>query len=243
MDNINYIALSQQSALQRQMEVIANNIANMSTPGYKAENMLFREYMAPTEGGQKISYVQDLGVATDLSQGPIAHTGYDYDFAIEGEGYFVIGAAAGNRYTRNGHFRLDANGQIVNANNDPLLSDSGTPMVVPSAASKVTLNRDGSLYADDTLIGKVKLIKFEKPQMLEREEGGLYREKDPSLTRATPVQNAQILQASIEQSNVSGVVEMSRMMQVSRSYESTQNIVNREDDRVRQAIRRITQAQ
>ena len=116
-------------------------------------------------------------------------------------------------------------------------------MVIPSAVSKVTLNRDGSLYADNNFVGKIRLVTFDNPQMLEREDSGLYKEIDSFVSNAKPVEDAEILQGMVEQSNVQAVVEMTRMMQVARSYESTQKIVDKEDDRIRQTIRRISQVQ
>jgi flagellar basal-body rod protein FlgF len=223
------------------MDVIANNIANMSTPGFKGENVVFKEYITPGDEDGKTSFVQDAGVSTDYTQGELVHTGSDLDFGINGDGYFVIGAAQGNRYTRGGHFKLDGNGQITTIAGDPLLSEGGTPMVVPLAATKISLNKDGSLYADGDLLGKVKLVKFSSPQMIDREEGGLYREAVPGNT--APVDKVNISQGMLEQSNVQSVVEMTKMMQVARNYESTQNLMDKEDDRVRQAIRRINTAQ
>lgn len=235
MENIQYIAVSQQTALSRQMEIIANNIANISTPGFKAENLTFKEYMIRDSRGDKTSFVQDAGVAKDMRQGPLQHTGADFDFAINGDGFFTIGAAEGNRYTRSGHFKLDDNGQIVNFNGDPLLSENGNPLVVPLAASKITMTKDGKIYADNVSIGKVGLVKFENPQSLSPEMAGLYTtSEDPQ-----PVTNPELYQGMIEESNVQGVVEMTKMMQISRSYESTQRIIEREDDRVRQAIKRL----
>ncbi|TAH37571.1 MAG: flagellar basal-body rod protein FlgF [Alphaproteobacteria bacterium] len=238
-----YVAISQQTALTRQMEIIANNIANISTAGFKSSNLAFKEYLAKNEDGEDTSYVQELGVVTDFSQGSITHTGADFDFAINGEGFFTVGTAAGNRFTRDGHFRLDGNGQIVNENGDPLLSDGGAPIVVPSAAEQITVAQDGTIYADKDVIGKIGLVGFKNAGLLEREGAGLYKLPQGSIDAPAPIEHPVMVQGSIEASNVQSVQEMTKMMQVSRSYESAQKMIEREDDRVRQAIRRLAQMQ
>ncbi len=243
MESSAYIAISQQSALRQQMDIIANNIANISTPGFKSGHLSFKEYVNRNVNNIETSFVQELGMVSDLSQGPLNHTGAELDFAINGEGFFSVGALNGTKYTRNGHFKMDGNGQVVNENGDPLLSDSGGPIVLPSAANEIRVTKDGTIYADKSVVGKIGLVKFERPELLERESGGLYKLPANSADAATPVESPEIVQASLETSNVQGVVEITKMMQVSRSYETAQKLVEREDDRVRQAIRRLGQMQ
>lgn len=227
----------------RQMEIIANNIANVSTPGFKSNSLAFKEYLAKNNNGQETSYVQELGVITDFSQGPITHTGADFDLAINGDGFFTVGTAVGNRYTRDGHFRLDGNGQIVTEAGDPLLSDGGAPIVVPSAAENIIITKDGTVYADKDAIGKVGLVGFKNPELLERESAGLYRIPEGSTDAPVAIEQPAMVQGSLESSNVQSVTEMTKMMNVSRSYESAQKMIEREDERVRQAIRRLAQMQ
>lgn len=244
VENIAVIALSNQMVLRRQMDIIANNIANVSTPGFKGQNMAFKEFLDEEEAGaEATSYVQEMGIGTDFAQGPMTNTGGDYDLAINGDGFFSIGTAVGTRYTRNGNFRLDGNGQIVNGNGDPLLSDNGRPIVVPSAAEKVVITQDGTLYADGAVIGRVGLVRFNNPAQLSREDGGFYA--IPANIRMQPVAvaNPRIYQGMLEASNVEGVMEITKMMQVARAYESAQKVIDKEDDRVRNAIRRLTQTQ
>ncbi len=243
MQSINYIALSQQTALRRQMDVIANNIANASTPGYKAQHTLFSEYLAKTQNGTPISYVQEKGIGTDFAQGPMQQTGADFDFAINGEGFFTVGSAIGNRYTRAGHFVLDENGQIITSRGDPLLSDGGAPIVVPSAAKDISVTKTGTILADGAPIGKIGLVKFDQPNMLVPDETGMLALPEGLALTPQTVDQPDISQGFLEQSNVQSVVEMTSMMQVARSYESTQKIIEREDDRVRQLIRRLGQNQ
>ncbi len=245
MESVSLIAISQQNALRRQMDIIAHNIANMSTPGFKAENLSFKEFLAksPNGNGDTTSFVQEMGINADFSQGAMTHTGSEFDFGINGEGMFTIGAAAGNRYTRNGHFRLDGNGQIVNENGDPLLSQAGSPMVIPSSASKVTVLKNGNIYADKTLVGKIGLVQFKDPWALERETAGIFKIPANSTDSPEPVTKPNVYQGMLESSNVQSIIEMTKMMQVARAYESAQKTVDKEDDRLRQTIRRLAQMQ
>ncbi|MBL9034438.1 MAG: flagellar hook-basal body complex protein, partial [Rhodospirillaceae bacterium] len=108
-----YIALSRQMVLRNQMDVVANNIANASTPGFKAEMMLLTEVELPAERGTELSYVQDFATARDFSAGPLRATGNDLDLAIQGDGFFSVQTPDGVRYTRVGRFQLDANGTLI----------------------------------------------------------------------------------------------------------------------------------
>src|SRR6185437_11408288 len=120
MENATYVALSSQMALQRQMDVVANNLANASTPAFKGEEMLFSQYLVQPRGGSPLAFVEDSGTVRDLRQGPIAKTGNPLDLAIAGQGYFAVQTPLGARYTRNGHFQLDSQGQIVTSQGYPV---------------------------------------------------------------------------------------------------------------------------
>ncbi|MGD9649449.1 MAG: flagellar basal-body rod protein FlgF [Dongiaceae bacterium] len=242
-DSINYIALSRQMALHRQLDVVANNIANASTPGFKVESIMMKEFPVYLPNGNKISFVQDMGLATDFTQGGMTRTGAPLDIAINGEGYFAVAGPNGNRYTRSGHFKLDANGQIITPNGDALLSSSNTPLLVPTDAQQITITRDGTVSTEQGKVGKVGVVTFDNPQVLERESGALFV-LPPKLADANaPKQskNAEMTQGMLEESNVKSVVEMTKMMELSRAYEASQKLLDREDERVRQTIRRLGQ--
>src|ERR1700761_5427962 len=138
MDNSLLVSLSQQLAAYRAMDVIANNLANASTPGFKREAAKFEEYVAqmrPSEdekGSQSVSFVKDAGVMRDSSQGNIEQTGARYDLAINGKGYFAVQTAAGLRYTRDGHFSLDANGNLVTSQGFQVQGDGGAITIAPT---------------------------------------------------------------------------------------------------------------
>ncbi len=244
MENIAAIALSNQIVLRRQMEIIANNMANISTPGFKGQNLAFKEYIDKGDvGDDRTSYVNAAGVNTDYTQGSMQHTGSDFDLAINGEGYFTIGGPNGTRYTRNGNFRPDSNGQLVSGTGDPVLNTNGTPIIIPSAADKITVSQNGGVYAGTTLLGRVGIVKFANADLLEREDSGLYMLPAGSNETPEPVERPRIYQGMLEGSNVEGILEMTKMMEVSRAYESAQKVVEKEDDRLRNAMRRLSQTQ
>ena len=153
MDNTLLVSLSQQLAAYRSMDVIANNLANLSTPAFKRETATFEEFVQqvqPSEGQsgpQTISFVKDTGVVRDLNEGRLEPTGAPFDLAINGKGYFVAQTANGERYTRNGHFMLDADGQIVTGDGYPVAGDGGAITITPD---------DGDIHiaADGTVSGK-----------------------------------------------------------------------------------------
>lgn len=245
MENIAAIALSNQIVLRRQMEIIANNIANISTPGFKTQNMAFTEYVnrSNNANNSSTSYVNTFGVNPDLTQGAMQHTGGNYDLAIEGDGYFTIGGIDGTRYTRNGTFRLDSNGQLVNSNGDPVLSNNGSPIVIPSAAERVTISQNGTVYADNRSLGRLGIVTFEEPQNLLQSEASQFMVSPEKPMEPIPVEDMKIYQGMIESSNVGGVMEMTKMIQVARAYESAQRVLEKEDDRVRNTLRRLSQTQ
>lgn len=108
------ISLSHQVALKREMDAVANNMANMNTPAYKAERMMFAEYLVRPQKDAPLSFVQDKGMMRDLRDGPLTNTGNPLDLALTGDGYFMVDTENGQRYTRSGRFQLDADGQITN---------------------------------------------------------------------------------------------------------------------------------
>jgi flagellar basal-body rod protein FlgF len=138
METPSYVALSRQTALVRQMDVVANNLANVATPGFKAESEVFTTVPIRSQvrgSPAKLSYVQDFATARDFSTGPMNPTGNDLDVAIQGDGFFVVQTPNGPRYTRFGHFQLNAAGQVVTKQGYPLLAGGAPLSIDPSRAT------------------------------------------------------------------------------------------------------------
>ena len=233
MDNPGYVALSRQLTLGRQMEMIANNLANMNTTAYRGSQMLFQEYLAGTaDRRETVSFVQDLSEVRDLAPGQMSGTGAALDVAIEGPGYFVIETAQGQRYTRDGHFKLDALGQVSTVSGDPVLANGG-PIVIPADAKDIQIARDGTVSTEQGDLGKLDLVTFDNEQLLRRVQGNAY---DAGEAVPTPAAEVQVVQGMLESSNVRGVSEMTRMIETLRAYQSAQKMAEQEHERQRRAI-------
>lgn len=233
MENSLTIALSRQSVLSRQMDVIATNLANLETAGFKAENMIFTELLEQTAEGEVLSLVHDVSFVRDLSEGPMVGTQSPLDLAIHGQGYFVVDTPDGERYTRHGVFQLDDGGQIVTTEGHPVLNNGGAPIVVPLDASRITITRDGTISADAQEIGQIKLVSFESPQALSKIGSGLYEAIGQTPTTDP---DSEVLQGMVENSNVKGVVEMTRMIDTVRSYQAAAKLADTEHQRILDAI-------
>ena len=241
MENSGYIALSRVTSLKRQMSVIANNLANMNTTAFKGENMMFVEHLVKSKGGDsiaptKFTYSRDVAQVTDLSEGPIKSTGNPLDLAIKNEGYFTVETLEGPRYTRNGHFEVSSQGQLVNGQGFPVLADAGVPLTFAPEDTDITIARDGTVSTNNGELGKIKLVKFDKPQNLQKEAGGLLKTEDAAL----PVDAPQMLQGSLESSNVQPIVEMSKMIETHRAFNSVRTFIEREDQRQRKMIEQLS---
>lgn len=235
MDISTYIALSGEAARDQQMAVLANNIANMSTPGFKAERMMFAEYLANAPGGQQVSYVTQAGNNHDMSQGPLNHTGNPLDIALSGEGWLAITTPTGTSYTRSGHFQLDPQGELVTANGYPLQGDGGAPIVVPSGSGDVTINPDGTVATQQGIIGHIPIVTFANPQAMTAEANNLYNSSEvPQPITTTPVE-----QGTIEDSNLQPILAMTQLMNASREMTSEKNFGDAENTRLTTAIQRL----
>jgi flagellar basal-body rod protein FlgF len=222
MDNSTSIALSSQLALQRQMDVIANNIANLSTPAYKGEEMLFTEYLARVPGGAPLSFVQDAGTARNMRQGPLAKTDNPLDIALQGNGYLEVQTPDGTRYTRNGHLALDSQGELVTTEGDQVLNAANQPIIVPPDAGSVTISQDGTVSTNRGVIAQIPVVDFANPEAMAVAAGGLYvTDQTPQ-----PATNTKIVQGMIEQSNIQPVLEMTRLMAAARAVGAARDFVN-----------------
>lgn len=236
MENSAYIALSREVALRRQMDAVANNLANMSTPAFKSQSILFKEYLAPLADGGSVSYVQEDRAIRDTTEGPMTATRNPLDLAIHGEGYFVVSTPVGPRYTRVGNFQIDAKGQLVTSDGRPVLNERSKPIVVPAKAGEIAVARDGTVSAGKGIVGKLQLVGFEDQQAMRETASGLYSTD----AAPKPSPTSEVVQGMIEESNVKGVVELTRMMALVRSYQAVQRMLDNEHDRERQAISTIT---
>lgn len=236
MDNAAYVTLTRMSGLKREMQVIAHNIANAGTTGFRREAVVFSEYVARA-GGQEASISMGLGNTrqTYQQQGALTQTNGSFDLAIEGDGFFQLETPDGPRLTRAGMFTPNAAGELVNMDGHRLLDAGGAPIFVPPDARSIAMARDGSFSADGQPFAQVGLVMPADPVTLTRAAGTLFA----TTGDLDPVENPRILQGFLEGSNVDPMLELSRMIEVQRAYEQGQRLMDREDDRIKNVIQTL----
>ncbi|MCC3305046.1 flagellar basal-body rod protein FlgF [Sneathiella sp. HT1-7] len=227
MENAVFIGLSQQMALKRRLDMTANNLANVNTTAFKSEHPLFEEFLVERANQDDVSYVQDYGSYRDLREGEFTHTGRPLDLAISGEGYFSIETAEGIRYTRNGSFRLDPDGNVVTINNEALLDENNRKITIDLQFQEVSIAPDGTVTTAPGQTAKIGLVNFENPQILKQVGNGLYDAED---FRPEAAVDVNIMQRTLEKSNVQPILEMTAMIDIMRAYQSAQQLLDSEHD-------------
>lgn len=236
MENAIYTSLTRQSGLLQEMQVIANNIANASTTGFRAEGLLFAEHISalgPDDASlsMAVSAVQQtLG-----AQGALSRTGGPFDLAIEGVGFFLVEAPQGQRLTRAGAFTPNENGDLVTMDGHRVLDAGGAPVFVPQGVGLVGISSDGTISAEGRPIGQIGLVMPVAPDQLRREAGVLF----DAPAGFVPAADGRILQHHLEASNVNPILQISRMIEVQRAYELGQSFIDKEDARIRGVIEAI----
>ncbi len=236
MDNSLYIAVSYQSALQNQMDLIANNLANVTTPGFKNQQVLFSEYLEQAIAQDDVSFVQDIGVARDYREGAFAKTSDPLDVAISGQGWMVVDTPNGFRYTRNGHMTMNAQNMLVTSQGNPILDENDRPIALPPGASQIVIAADGTVSADRQQVGRLKLVAFDNEQLLKPEGDSLYTTTAPTL----PASKARVVQGMIEELNTQPIVEITSMISALRQFQAAQQIIDQEHQSQLQAINTLT---
>jgi flagellar basal-body rod protein FlgF len=233
MDNAIYATLTRQSGLLREMQAVANNIANISTNGFRKEGVIFSEHVAALGGDEpSLSMAEALGRVVNQRQGPLAQTGGAFDLAIEGEGYFLIETPQGNQLTRAGSFTQSPEGELVTLDGYRLLDLGGAPVFLPADARGVAVAQDGTVSADGRPLAQIGLF-------LPADATGLIHVGGTRFAAeggVDPFETGTILQGFLEESNVDPVSEITRMIEVQRAYEMGQTFLDREDERIRGVI-------
>jgi flagellar basal-body rod protein FlgF len=248
MQNALLIGLSRQTILERQLDVIANNVANVNTAGYKADNSLFEEFLKSgahednfVGSDRRVSFVQDRGTFRDFSQGAAEQTKNPLDLAVDGSAFLVVQTPAGERYTRDGSMLLNNQGQLVTAAGNPVLGTGG-PIVFQPTDHDINVTPDGTITVvegngrTDSIRGKLRLVSFPDAQKLLKEGLNLYTAGEGS---AQPDVKSSVRQGFIEKSNVNAVAEMSRMIEVTRAYTQISTLLQQQSDLHKTAIQQL----
>jgi flagellar basal-body rod protein FlgF len=240
MENAQLVALSRQIALQHQMDVVANNVANINTTGFKASDLLFEDYLSPTASDndfagldQDVHYTQDWTTVHDMSAGAMVQTGNELDVALMGDGFLTVQTEGGTRYTKSGSLAIDATGKLVDLNGNPVMGSSGA-ITFDDSDIDITIGRDGTVSTNNGNKGKLAIAEFSDPQILAREGDNYFSGPAPDAPIATS-----IMQGAIEKSNVSGVTEITTMIRVQRAYQSLASLMQRQDELRSTAIQRL----
>ena len=245
MQNAFLVGLSRQVALSRELDVVANNIANMNTNGYKADGSLFEEYLATSarsDTSGRISFVRDRGIWHDMTAGQVESTGNPLDVAIDGDAFFAVQTGRGERYTRNGAFHLNATGQLVTSEGDAVLGTGG-PITFQPNDKQISIAADGTVSVREganktsTQRGTLRLVAFAKPQQLQKDGGSTFKASPGDAPQAAT--GAKIAQGALEKSNVRGVVEMSRMIEITRSYTQVATLLQQQSDLSQQSVDKL----
>jgi flagellar basal-body rod protein FlgF len=249
MENALLIGLARQNALGRQLDAIANNIANVNTSGFKADNTLFEEYLnTPAHednfigSDRRVSFVQDRGTYRDMTQGAVEETKNPLDIAINGSAFLSVQTPNGERYTRDGNLHIDSQGQLVTVAGNPVLGASG-PIVFQPTDHDINITPDGTVTVvegsgrTDSIRGTLRLVSFADAQSMLKEGFNLYAAGEGGAPQ--PDAKSRVQQGFIEKSNVNAVSEMSRMMEVSRAYTSIANLMQQQGELQKTAIQQL----
>lgn len=233
MDSTGYTTLARQSGLMREMQAVAHNIANISTTGFRREGLIFSEHIAALERGEPSLSMAHANVRmTSTLQGTLDATGGSFDFAIEGEGFFMIEGPEGDTLTRAGAFTPNEAGELVTPDGYRLLDNGGAPIFIPPDAATISVARDGTLSADDQPLTQIGLFLPADPNEMARRDGVRF----VVAGGAVPVDEPTIVQGFTEASNVDPITEIARMIEVQHAYELGQKFLEREDERIRNAL-------
>jgi len=244
MDNAVYVGLSRQMQLRRELDIIANNIANSDTAGFKVEDVLNRTEAkaAPrTRQSEAIAFVLDDGVARDFTQGALNQTSSPFDLAIEGEGFFQLATPAGERFTRDGRFTLDVEGRLTTQGGAAVLDAGGAEIVLNLANGPIAIAPDGTisqgLGVGQVQVGQVGVYRFDDRAALRKDGDNLFRNVSNLGPELAP--DARVRQGMVEASNVKTIEQVTRMIEVTRAYESISKLMADTADLSRRSIERM----
>lgn len=242
MDNAQLLGLQAQRVLQRRMEIAANNLANLTTNGFKADVLVTddvtRMPASATDVPRDIRFVRDITVARNMMQGQITLTGEPLDLAIDGEGFFQVMGPGGIAYTRNGAFTLSGDGSLVTSAGFPVLDQGGAPIILDPAGGAPTITPDGAITQNGVEAGRIGVVAFERPGALEKIGNSLW----DAGGQASGEFEGRVIQGALEASNVQPISELTNIIAISRAYESAARMVSNADQTRQKALERLGRA-
>ena len=237
MENGILVGLSAQTALRRQLEVVANNLANMNTTGFKREKMLFTPFIpaqttiAAMKGGRPV-FVEDKATVFDVSPGRLETTAAPLDLAMRSDGYFVVETPQGTRYTRDGQLHVNDQGQLVTAAGHAVMGSGDVPIALDPTSTQISVAADGTISSEIGDVGRLRIVRFADAGNLRSAGSGLWGSEEAPLD----VERPEVVQGMLERSNVEPILELEQMIQVQRAYEQAKQLVEREDERIKKMV-------
>jgi flagellar basal-body rod protein FlgF len=241
MDIASSVATSRLVAQQRALDVIADNLANANTPGFKAERVQFSDWLsrqsggATPPGGNPIAYTEDRATWREQQAGTITHTGNPLDLALTGNGYFTVSTPGGPRLTRDGRFGLMPSGTVADSAGNAVLDSNGQPIVLAPTDTRISVAGDGTVSSQNGQIAKIGVVQPSNPTMLSAEGGTLF----VSGSTTAPVASPAVEEGAVEESNVQPVMEVTRMIDGERQFEFMAQFVQAESDRQKDSIDKL----
>jgi flagellar basal-body rod protein FlgF len=230
-----YVTLSRQSGLMNEMRLVANNIANANTTGYRAQGLVFSEFVRDMPGNPSLSMSRAEARNTSQQQGVLTETGGQFDFAIEGDGFFMVETPEGNRLTRAGSFSPNAEGDLVAPDGARVLDSNGSPVFIPPDAASIDVGADGTLSVEGQLLGQIGVYRVEDLKDLVREGNTRFS----TTGNIDPVDEPVVLHRFLEGSNVNAIAQVTRLIEIQRAYELGQSFLETEHERVRGALKAL----
>ncbi len=242
METTLLIAASRQSVLRRQLSMIANNVANTDTAGFKAQRMMMETFPVRTRGDGPLpvtlNFVEDAATMRVTHDGGLSETGSRLDVALRGDGHLVVETADGPRYTRNGRMRVDVEGMLVTEAGDRVMSPTNEPLLIGADTADLTIGRDGTITNRNGVLGRLQVVRFANPSAMQPAAGGMLSATETPQPMADP----EVIQGSLEGSNVEPVLELTRLIDVHRAYDRTRKMVEQEDERMKRMIDSFTRS-
>lgn len=236
MESTSFLALSKQVALEMRMANIANNLANASTPGYRRNEMAFEGFLSRQHASAPILYPVERGLRVDLASGPAIATGNQLDLSITGNdrAFFVVARGNETFVTRAGTFQLDETGRLATPAGDTVLGANGDPIVMPGRSATITVTSGGAVYEGEELVGELQLVEVAPGATLDARG-----DSRMAASSTVPAEGFAVKQGVVEQSNVQAILELTKMIQITRDFESLQQIQASEHSRLTDVIERV----
>jgi flagellar basal-body rod protein FlgF len=241
MDQTGYVLLSRMSAMLRATDVLATNMANADTPAFRANRPVFatqlqqQRNVATPVGGQSIAFAIDRATWRDGATGPLSTTGNPLDVAINGPGFFAVETPRGERFTRAGRFTLGGEGRLLDMEGNAVLDTAGRPVTFAPNDTRIEILGDGTIRTENGQLGKLRVVGFADEQAMQAEGNRLYTTDQPPQTIARP----NLVQGSLEGSNVNSVLEMTRLTSDVRAFQMVAQFMETEGKRSSDAVSRI----